>query len=285
MKMRKTIIASVVLALSLNAVAVNEAKLEKAKKGDYWAMVGVALDYCKEGNYREAFYWQENVINHLRFKANATDEDKENLEFYMTRLAEGYASGTCDPYGEGKGKQLFLPDYRLAERWYSSLAFIKNPVSSHPYNAKYKLADIYFWGKGGIEKNLMLAKGYYKELAELSDDVIAEMAKKDELNSASIQETRGNARSRLAQMYYFGNNAPQDDELAYQWAEKAKQDGRSYGAKIQAVLLYEGRGTKQNKQEALRLMRAVCDGWGDESACNWYQDMKANRPLRREGEL
>ncbi|MFZ7233956.1 tetratricopeptide repeat protein [Avibacterium avium] len=277
MKMRKTLIASVVLALSFNAVAVNEARLEEAKKGDYWAMRGVALDYCKEGNYREAFYWQENVINHLDFKANATDKDKKDLEFSMSKLADGYASGTCDPYGEGKGKQLFLPDYRLAVRWYSRLAFIKNPVSSHPYNAKYKLAKIYFWGKGGIEKDLMRAKGYYKELAELSDDVL----KKDTV----IRETRGNARYRLAQMYFFGNNAPQDDELAYQWADKARQDGNPYGARMQAVLLYEGRETKQNKQEALRLMRAVCDGWGDESACNWYQDMKANRPLRREGEL
>ncbi|MFZ7224471.1 tetratricopeptide repeat protein [Avibacterium avium] len=277
MKMRKTLIASVVLALSFNAVAVNEARLEEAKKGDYWAMRGVALDYCKEGNYREAFYWQENVINHLDFKANATDKDKKDLEFYMSELADGYASGTCDPYGEGKGKQLFLPDYRLAVRWYSRLAFIKNPVSYHPYNAKYDLAKIYFWGKGGIEKDLMRAKGYYKELAELSDDV----AKKNMV----IRETRGNARYRLAQMYYFGNNAPQDDKLAYQWADKARQDGNPYGARMQAVLLYEGRETKQNKQEALRLMRAVCDGWGDESACNWYQDMKANRPLRREGEL
>ncbi|MFQ1047901.1 tetratricopeptide repeat protein [Avibacterium paragallinarum] len=283
--MRKTLITTVVLALSFNAVAVDEAKLEKAKKGDYRAMKRVALDYCKEGNYREAFYWQENVINHLRFKANATDEDKENLEFYMTRLAEGYASGTCDLYGEGKGKQLFLPDYRLAERWYSSLAFIKNPVSSYPYKAKFKLAEIYFLGEGGIEKNLLLAKAYYKELAELSDDVIAEMAKKNKLSSEALQEIRGNARYRLAQMYYFGNNAPQDDKLAYQWAEKARQDKNFYGARMQAFLLYDGRGTKQNKQEALHLMRAVCDGWGDESACNWYQDMKANRPLRREGEL
>ncbi|UXN37591.1 hypothetical protein N8E87_03725 [Avibacterium paragallinarum] len=273
MKMRKTLIASVVLALSFNAVAVNEAELEKAKKGDYWAMWGVAGDYCKEGNYREAFYWQENVINHLRFKDNATDGDKRDLEFYMSKLANGYASGTCDPYGEGRGKQLFLPDYRLAVRWYSSLAFIKNPVSFYPYNAKFKLAEIYFLGEGGIEKDLMRAKGYYKELAELSDDV----AKEDSV----IQDTRGNARWRLAQMYFFGNNAPQDDELAYQWAEKARQDGSSYGAKIQAVLLYEGRGAKQNKQTALRLMRAVCDGWGDERACNWYQDMKANRPLRK----
>ncbi|MFZ7306008.1 hypothetical protein [Avibacterium avium] len=171
MKMRKTLIASVVLALSFNAVAVNEARLEEAKKGDYWAMSGVADDYCKEGNYREAFYWQEKVINHLSFKANATDEDKKDLEFYMSQLADGYARGTCAPYGEGKGKQLFLPDYRLAVRWYSRLAFIKNPVSSDPYEAKFKLADIYFWGKGGIEKNLILAKRHYKELAELSDDV------------------------------------------------------------------------------------------------------------------
>ncbi|MFZ7267053.1 tetratricopeptide repeat protein [Avibacterium avium] len=273
MKMRKTLIASVVLALSFNAVAVNEARLEEAKKGDYWAMRGVADDYCKEGNYREAFYWQEKVINHLDFKANATDKDKKDLEFYMSQLADGYASGTCAPYGEGKGKQLFLPDYRLAVRWYSRLAFIKNPVSSYPYNAKYKLAEIYFWGEGGIEKDLMRAKGYYKELAELSDDVL----KKDTV----IRETRGNARYRLAQMYFFGNNAPQDDELAYQWADKARQDGSSYGAKIQAVLLYEGRGTKQNKQAALRLMRVVCDIGGDESACNWYQDMKADRPLRK----
>ncbi|MFQ1015576.1 tetratricopeptide repeat protein [Avibacterium paragallinarum] len=283
MKMRKTLIASVVLALSFNAMAVNEARLEKAKKGDYWAMMGVAGDYCKEGNYREAFYWQEKVINHLFFKANATDKDKKDLEFYMRELAEGYASGTCDPFGEGK--QLFLPDYRLAERWYSRLAFIKTPESNAPYDAKFKLADIYFWGKGGIEKNLVLAKGYYKELAELSDDVIAEMAKKNKLGSEALQETRGNARYRLAQMYYFGNNAPQDDELAYQWAEKARQDKNFYGARMQAFLLYDGRGTKQNKQEALRLMRAVCDGLGDESACNWYQDMKANRPLRRKGGL
>ncbi|MFZ7135365.1 tetratricopeptide repeat protein [Avibacterium avium] len=273
MKMRKTIIASVVLALSFNAMAVNEARLEEAKKGDYWAMKGVALDYCKEGNYREAFYWQENVINHLRFKVNATDEDKKNLELYMRELADGYASGTCDPYGEGKGKQLFLPDYRLAERWYSDLALTKNPLSFSPYYAKLQLAEIYFWGKGGIEKNLILAKRHYKELAELSDDV----AKKD----LAIEEARGNARYRLAQRYFFGDNAPQDDKLAYQWAEKARQDKNPYGARMQAVLLYEGRGTKQNKQAALRLMREVCDIEGNESACNWYQDMKADRPLRK----
>lgn len=275
----------ILLAVSVNAVAVDNNDLEKAKEGNVSAMGVVADQYCKEGNYRESLYWREQQINskqqQLR-QSGISEQQKQKiqvfLEFDKMQLADSYAKGSCDPY-QTSIKQLFLPDYQLALRWYRDLIFTQNPQSSFPYSAKFEMAEIYFWGEGGVKQDVFKAKIYYKELAEIPDNVIQTLAEKDKLSA--LQETRGNARMRLAQMHFIGKYASQDDQQAYFWATKALEDNNSYAAKIVAVLEYQGSGTTQNKTRALQLMKNVCDIRGDETACLLYQQMKANRPVPR----
>lgn len=150
------------------------------------------------------------------------------------------------------------------------------------FSAKLKLADIYFFGKGDIAKDGLLAKHYYQELANISDHIIKNA--KDELAGLTIRAIRSAARHRLAQMYYFGNFARQDFQQAYHWAKKGWQDKDPNAGIIVAVLQYEGKGTQQNREAAKKLMGAICDKYSVQQACDWYQDMRNNRPLRK-GEI
>ncbi|TCJ98968.1 Sel1 repeat-containing protein [Volucribacter psittacicida] len=275
----------ILLTVSVNAIAADNNYLEEAKKGDRLAMSIIADQYCKEGNYRESLYWREQQINskqqQLR-QSDITEQQKQKiqvfLEFDKMQLADSYAKGSCDPY-QKPIKQLFLPDYQLALRWYQDLSFTKNPQSSWPYSAKFKMAEIYFWGEGGVKQDVFKAKIYYKELAEIPDNVIQTLAEKDKLSA--LQETRGNARMRLAQMHFIGKYASQDDQQAYFWAKKGLEDNNPYAVIILAILEYQGSGTAQNKTRAVQLIKKVCDIEGDEYACLLYQQMKANRPVPR----
>ncbi|MFZ7109016.1 tetratricopeptide repeat protein [Avibacterium avium] len=266
------------LSLALDALAVTPEKLEKAKAGDDWAMQAVADEYCQEDNYRESLYWQEQRISALERKAK-TDTDEGTVEFEMMILAEAYAAGTCKPYGSDKKTQQFVPNYPMALKWYQRLAYKASPKSNYPYWAKFKIADMYYWGREGVEKDISRAKAYYKELASLDDAVINKLPKYED----ALKETRSNARWRLAVMHFLGKHAIKDHPLALQWAEKGARDGNQYAAVIMAYLLYQGEGVKHDKQEALELMGLVCDNFGDENACNWYQDIKANKRLRPGG--
>lgn len=273
--MIKPISLAFFLSLPLNAVAVTPEILEIAKVGDDWAISLVADEYCQEDNYRESLYWQEQRISALERKAK-TDEDKNKVEFLMNTLADAYAAGTCARYGLDK-KQQFIPNYPMALKWYQRLAYKSSPKSYYPYRAKFEIADMYYWGREGVEKNISQAKAYYKELASFDDAVINKLPKNDQ---GALKETRGNARYRLAQMHFFGNHATKDHPLALQWAEKGARDGNQYAMIIVAYLLYQGEGVKHDKQKALKGMGIVCDDFGDKNACNWYQDMKANKRLR-----
>ncbi|MFZ7143453.1 tetratricopeptide repeat protein [Avibacterium avium] len=267
------------LSLALNALAVTPEKLEKAKAGDDWAMLAVADEYCQEDNYRESLYWQEQRIYALESKAK-TDQDEKDVEFAMSTLADAYARGTCAPYGPDKKPQQFIPNYPMALKWYQRLAYKSSPKSYFPYGAKLKIAEMYYWGREGVEKNISQAKAYYKELASFDDAVINKLPKNDQY---ALKETRGNARWRLAQMHFLGDHATKDHPRALQWAEKGGRDDNPYAMIIVAFLLYQGEGVKHNKQEALKLMGLVCDNFGNENACNWYQDIKANKRLRPGG--
>lgn len=170
--------------------------------------------------------------------------------------------------------------------------FSKETKSHEPYVAKLRVADIYFFGKEGVEKNGNLAKRYFQELANLNDAVIQKVEDYTiegieggaesfrEIRRMVVLETRGNARRRLAQMYYFGMFMLQDDQKAYQWASKGWGDYNLHAGKMVAVMQYNGLGTTQNRQKATELMGKLCDTGFEQEACDLYQDMRANRPLR-----
>lgn len=159
------------------------------------------------------------------------------------------------------------------------MAFRGETTDYYHFLAKYKLAEIYFWGEGDIAKDGQLAKRYYQELANISDSVIQNA--KDKLKGLGIRELRGNARYRLAQMYYFGDFMRQDFQQAYHWAKKGWQEGNQYAGVIVARLQYEGKGTEQNREAAKKLIGDICDKYANQQACDWYQDMRDNRPLRK----
>ncbi|OOR98424.1 hypothetical protein B0187_08230 [Haemophilus paracuniculus] len=261
MKMKKQLLATLTaLLLAQTSVAeVNPKALELAKQGNAKAQTVVADQFCDEGQYLEGLYWWEEAA-------------KQNNVQGQDRLADAYRNGSCSL----KRSNQFPPDYPKALEWYQRIIY--NPKAKDTYefyNAKFWIADMYYWGKNGIQQDGMQAKAGFTELANLPDKLIK--AEKDKKGDSVIKETRGNARYRLAQMYYFGDFTRQDYEQAYQWANKARQDLNYRGAMIQAHLDYSQRG---NKQQGMELMGRVCDMGVSQQACDWYQDMKANRPLR-----
>ncbi|MEE3608311.1 tetratricopeptide repeat protein [Avibacterium paragallinarum] len=273
MKMRKTLIASVVLTLSFNAMAVNEVRLEKAKKGDYKSMQAMADSYCSEGNLKESFYWQGKLINYLRAKDNLSEQDKAQLEFYMTKLADGYLQQTCSPKVGEIVIGVLHPDDRSAAFWFNELVSIGNPVTYYPYYAKWDLKWRYESGKG-VQPNRALAKQYLRELAELSDDKVIS---KNTFYTEKMREIRGGARYGLAEGYYIGDYFPQDDELAYYWATQAAQDNYAWGKILMSGLLFLGRGVEQDKQTALRIIRETCETTSFKAPCKVYKEMKEDK--------
>lgn len=235
-------------------------------------------DACKQGDYVKMLSLMEE---------EAQKQGKFQLHNQYT-LANTYAKGEMECGSSGE-KIHFPPNIHKAIRWYERIMFSKETKFYEPYSAKWRLADIYYLGKEGVEKNGNLAKRYYQELANLSDAVIQQLEDYkfgeglEELKGLSrmvVLETRGNARRRLAQMYYFGMFMPQDYQKAYQWASKGLGDNNPYAGQMVAVMQYEGRGTTQNRQKATELMGKLCDTGFEQQACDLYQDMRANRPLQ-----
>lgn len=265
------------LGLSSYAMAVEKELLEKAERGEISSISKLAKQYCKEGDYKSSLYWYEK-------KALLAKEDSFNYNYNFMYLADAYLRGTCAPYDTKFKEQQFEPDYKLALEWLNKLIYQKQPENSSifqtdPYLAKFKAADIYFWGEGGIPKDVMIAKMYYKELAELDDETVNK--KDNKINKLVMLEVRGNARYRLAQMYFHGEYMPQDDNLAFEWERKSFQDGNEYGGMIVAKYLYEGINKHKNTKKALEVVKLVCENRSLEEACIWYKDMKANRPLSK----
>lgn len=268
------------LGLSSYAMAVEKDLLEKAERGEISSIDKLAERYCKEGDYKSSLYWYEK-------KALLAKEDSFNYNYNFMYLADAYSEGTCDPYHIQFKEQQFEPDYKLALEWLTKLIYQKQPENSNdflwtwtdPYLSKFKAADIYFFGKGGIPKDVMIAKMYYKELAELDDETVNK--KDNKIDKLVMLEVRGNARYRLAQMYFHGEYMPQDDNLAFEWGRKSFQDGNEYGGMIVAKYLYEGINKHKNTKKALEIVKLVCENRSLEEACIWYKDMKANRPLSK----
>ena len=241
--------------------------IEQANQGETKAMWYLYSKYCEIGDYQQSLYWQEKYVN---------AEGVSNPSFEKNLLADAYQTGHCDPYGKGRnGPPLFPPNYAKAIEWFNKVVYLDEDKSSrHYFNAQFSLAEIYFWGKGGTPKDGMRAKRLYEEIANSPD------VKSSSLNDLIIKETRGRARHRLAQMFYFGDFTRQDYVKAYDWAMKSLQDYNSYGTIMVARMQYEGKGTKINKAGATDLMGRVCDTGQSQQACDWYQDMRDNRPLR-----
>ncbi|WP_314878727.1 hypothetical protein [Haemophilus parahaemolyticus] len=265
------------LGLSSYAMAVEKELLEKAERGEISSISKLAKQYCKEGDYKSSLYWYEK-------KALLAKEDSFNYNYNFMYLADAYLRGTCAPYDTKFKEQQFEPDYKLALEWLNKLIYQKQPENSSifqtdPYLAKFKAADIYFWGERGIPKDVMIAKMYYKELAELDDETVNK--KDNKINKLVMLEVRGNARYRLAQMYFHGEYMLQDDNLAFEWGRKSFQDGNEYGGMIVAKYLYEGINKHKNTKKALEIVKLVCENRSLEEACIWYKDMKANRPLSK----
>lgn len=244
-------------------------RLERAKQGDRVIQLALIREYCKKGEYKESLYWLEK-------QAEQTKDP-----FDQRQVADAYYKGTCQQYSLNPIQQ-FPADYRKALEWYYRIT--SNPKakdSSHYYTARFYIADIYYFGKGGIEKEGFVARGIYEEIANIPDAFLKPTKDDEVLPKRVIQESRGNARYRLAQMYYLGNFVRQDDEKAFEWGLKAWQVGNPYGGRLAAVVQYETREHFQNKKAARELMGEVCDTGIDSKACEWYQDMRANRRLRK----
>lgn len=231
----KSLLAMALFTFSLSAVAdeYENRLLERAQKGELRAQEEMGDRACSKGDYYSALDWYEKVA------AGSYDKAGQILKQYG--LAAMYYGGKCI----GADYEQGTPNYPKALEWYSKVAYSSNEIPMFSYNSKLYLAEIYFWGKGGINKDVRRAKRLYEELANLADSIVGK---------GLVQETRGNARHRLAHMHYYGNFATQDYGRAYQWAEKAVQDGNPYALILKAVLLYKGLGVTQNRAEGLRVM-------------------------------
>ncbi|QIW14995.1 hypothetical protein A4G20_00735 [Pasteurellaceae bacterium RH1A] len=242
--------------------------LEKAQQGDVKAQNLVAMSYCFDGDYYKALDWYEKAA-------------KQGHEFAQYTLANMYYDGKC---ASAQTEQA-APNYAKALEWYSRIAYKDKPEElSRKYNAMFKMADIYFFEKGGIKPpSGRSMRSRYEELATIPDSIIQQDKKAYpgiQQEFSVIQETRSNARFRLANMYYYSNGAPRDYALAYKWANKAVQDDMYYAYAILARLEYNGFGVQQNKPQAIKRMRALCEGFGDQAYCDAYNRMANGLPVK-----
>lgn len=270
----KSLLATVLLSSSLGVLAEtnDEELLREAQQGDAKAQYQMAYKACENGDYYAALDWYE--------KAAKQAYGKDEQEWQQYQLAMMYEDGMC----VGAKTEQGSPNYPEALEWYERVAYNPNPKDlSWHYDAKLRIANIYFLGKGGIKSDEARAKRLYTELANIPDNVIQQLKNKDGLDGLrgrTIQETRSNARLRLAQLHYYGEFATQNYQLAYQWAVKAASEGNPYAAQLLAVLFYNGLGIKQDKTKGLKLIELVCDDFAIEEACELHKQMKANLPVK-----
>lgn len=261
----KSLLATVLLSSSLGALAEtnDEELLREAQQGDANAQSIMGSRACENGDYYAALDWYE--------KAAKQAYGKDNEEWQQYQLARRYEDGMCIGAKTEQGS----PNYPKALEWYERLAYNPNPkyLGFH-YYAKLSIAEIYIFEKGGIKRDGAIAKSLYTELANIPDNVIQQ--NKD----GFIQETRSNARYRLAIMHYYGEFATQNYQLAYQWGQKAVSDNNPFAAPLLAVLLYNGWGVKQDKAKGLELVEKACDKFAIEEACKLHKQMKANLPVK-----
>ncbi|MCT8824941.1 SEL1-like repeat protein [Glaesserella parasuis] len=271
----KSLLVTALLSSSLSTLAetIEDRLLREAQQGDAHAQESMGYKACKDSDYYAALDWYEKVAMQAY--------GKDNQEWQQYRLAEMYEDGQCFGAKTEQGS----PNYPKALEWYERLAFNPNPKELfYHYDAKFKVADIYFFEKGGIKRNGAMAKRLYTEVANISDNVIQQLKNNENvleaLKGSAIQETRSNARYRLAEMHYYGEFATQNYQLAYQWAGKAALDNNPYITPLLAVLFYNGWGVKQDKAEGLRLVEVACDKFAIEEACKLHKQMKANLPVK-----
>ncbi|MDG6410100.1 tetratricopeptide repeat protein [Glaesserella parasuis] len=271
----KSLLVTALLSSSLSTLAetTEDRLLRRAQQGDANAQSLMGSSACKSGDYYAALDWYE--------KAAKQAYGKDDQEWQQYQLAEMYWAGMCIGAKTEQGS----PNYPKALEWYERVAFNSNPKNlSYHYIAKFRIAEIYLFEKGGIKRDGAEAKRLYTELANIPDDVIQQLKNNENVLEAAkglaIQEIRSNARYRLAQMHYYGKFATQNYQLAFQWADKAVSDDHPYAAALLAVLLYNGLGVKQDKAEGLRLVEVACDEFAIEKACELYQQMKANLPVK-----
>lgn len=262
----KSLLATALLSSSLSTLAetTEDRLLRRAQQGDANAQSLMGRIACDNGDYYAALDWYEKAAK------QAYGKDDQELQWYL--LASMYEDGQCIGAKTEQGS----PNYPKALEWYTRVAFNPNPKElSRHYSAKLSIADIYFFGEGGIKRDGAMAKSLYTELANISDNVIQQDKK-----GSAIKETRSNARYRLAQMHYYGEFATQNYQLAFQWAGKAALDNNTYATPLLAVLFYNGLGVKQDKAMGLELVEFACDKFAIEKACELYQQMKANLPVK-----
>lgn len=236
--------------------------IEKAEQGDSLYQSRLADEYCKKGEYQQSLYWFEEIA-----------KQTQKL-FDQKKVADAYYKGTCQAYSLNSIQQ-FPEDYRKALEWYYRIASNPKAKDTHYYyNAYFNIAEIYNFGKEGMEKNGVAARRIYEEIANILDAFLKPVKDSEGVDKWVIEETRGNARHRLAQMYYVGKFVRQDDKKAFEWGLKAWKDGNEYGGTVAAVVQYQTREHFQNKKVATELMGDICDKSGYSQACEWYQDMR-----------
>lgn len=242
------------LLLAQTAFAdVDPALLAKAKLEYADAQYQVAKQYCSEGNYKEGIYWLEEQV-------------KQGDRWAMGELGDAYYYGTCSSYN--RGKQQFTPNYVKAIEWYERGGYTFN------------VAEIYWKGGYGVKQDRNKAIIIYRSKAGFDP--------RDRNGSISCNL----ACYRLAQVYYFGLfGYQQSDKYAYEWASRAWDDRTSfplfelsmegvYAGIMKAHMDFNKRG-KGKKWEGLELMEKICKEYKEKRACDWVEDMKADRPLRK----
>lgn len=168
-----------------------------ANRGEADAIYYCAENLLREKKYKEFADLVKNgseqgriLLNNL---ANCTDKAYEEVEF---GLAEIYYQ---------------LNDYTNAISWYeksfesgnkNALEKIKNHAEDNNLYFQYELAEIYYNGKLGIEKNIDTAKLLYKKSSEQSNGYIA----KELLKAHRTAKTDNQYAQYALGKFYYNNN-------------------------------------------------------------------------------
>ncbi|OOR98308.1 hypothetical protein B0187_08530 [Haemophilus paracuniculus] len=249
---------------------VDPALLAKAKLEYAGAQYQVAEQYCLDGNYKEGLYWLEQltkqgnvpiVTEYEYFGEKKTYEVTSYAGSWATgELAKAYYSGTC--LGS---KQLFTPNYVKAIEWFER------------DGNKFRIAEIYWRGGYGVKQDGRKAISIYMDLSGFNK------------GGQRWYMGHNDARYRMAQVYYFGLfGYSQNDQLAYEFVSSAWNDVGNFFVSANSVdagilkahMDFEKRG-QGKKWEGLELMEKICEKYKKKKACDWVEDMKADRPLRK----
>lgn len=129
--------------------------------------------------------------------------------------------------------------------YFNAVNYFKKAAEQGNIDAKIRLADCYYYGKGVLlDHNEAFRR--YKEAAEFGNR---------------------EAQNKLAMCYDDGLGCPKDHKMAFEWYRRAAENGHMYGQRNLAECYKSGKGTAKDPAKMIKWLTMAATQ-GDDSAQN-----------------